>query len=203
MTKKLSLSLHILDESGSTFLETSSDVSVNKIVSEIFRNMDTPLRPDQVMVFVGRAVPLDKSLLEVGTQNADSLFIVAVNPLAASVRLQLFLPRTVSPWREISQTPAVLGRYDETMLDERLDIDLSEILPEGKKNNISRRQAEFVEQNGQWYVRLHPKAASSLFVNNVQLTPQQLVALAENDVISMGTSPTQPVAQLIVRFEGS
>jgi len=201
MSRKISLSLNLIDQSKLQ-IEAPDDMPLSDILPLILQRLGEDAGSlDQYIVFVARAVSLDQTLGEISVHSGDGLHIVKTDVMAASVKLQLFLPRQSGPWKEIRRTPAYLGRYDEELQDVPLDIDVTDILPADKKRAVSRRQALFTEHEGRWYVQLHENAKIPMFVNSQRVVPNQRVLLEQNDVLAVGASANQPDLQLIIHLE--
>ncbi len=156
----------------------------------------------QVMLAVGRAViDLERRPRELGMKSGDLIGVMPLTPIARRLRLRLASPRALHPPFVIEASPCVLGRYDAALGDQQPHIDLSDALPPNKARAISRRQAIFTEQDGVWRVRLHPESGVPMFVDSRRLSLDRPIVLAEDNVISFGSSPNRPDFQLIVRLE--
>jgi hypothetical protein len=157
---------------------------------------------EEPQVLIGRIVSdPDRSIEEVGAQPGYVIGLFQVRLAPSRITLVLASPRGAHAPFRVSYSPALMGRFDRSLTGHPPDIDLSRALPRGKENAVSPRQAEFVEEDGVWSVQTHRDANAPVFVDGQRLLPGQPIALAENNVLSFGSSPTRPDLQLVVRFE--
>jgi hypothetical protein len=195
---------NVMSDSGDT-LEISDHVAFGELLPALIRHFKPEAEnfdPDQSLIVLGRPVAHPQSSpSELGIRPGDMLSLLQVRFQSSRVALILASPRHVHAPFKVSYSPAVMGRFDRNLADQPLDIDLSRVLPRRKERAVSRRQAEFVEENGAWSVHLHPDARVPMFVDNQRLLLEQPLALAENNVLSFGPGPNRPDFQLVVRFE--
>lgn len=158
--------------------------------------------PGDPRVLIGRIVSdAGRNLEEVGVQPGHVIGLFQVRLTPSRITLVLASPRGAHAPFRVSYSPALMGRFDRSLSSHPPDIDLARAVPRGKDGAISRRQAEFVEEDGVWSVQIHREANAAMFVDGQRLLPGQPLALAENNVLSFGPSPTRPDLQLVVRFE--
>ncbi len=195
---------NVMSDSGDT-LEISDHVPFGELLPALirhFRPEGGDFDPSQYLIALGRLVarPQDTPH-ELGIRAGDMLSLLQVRFQSSRVALILASPRSVHAPFKVNYSPAVLGRFDRNLADQPLDIDLSRVLPRHKERAVSRRQAEFVEEDGVWIVHLHPDAGVPMFVDNQRLLFEQPLTLAEDNVLSFGPGPNHPDFQLVVRFE--
>jgi len=198
---------HVFRDSGDT-LEVSDHVPLMQILPLLPQHRG-PKKATALIststtrnVLFGRPVmDLRQTAEQIGLHPGDTLSLVEVRLQSSRVTLVLSAPRGDHQAFKINFSPAVLGRFDKNLADKRLDIDLSRVLRRGKERSVSRRQAEFTEENGVWRVQLHKDARVPMFVDNQRLTMGEPIALSENNVLSFGNSPNHPDFQLVVGLE--
>ena len=147
-------------------------------------------------VYVGRYAPdLQASLDTLGLTSGDMLSL-ALLPTQVDYALLLVPARGgYSPFR-VSDSSAIMGGGQSSAA-----IDITQILPRRKRHLVQGPQAEFSKINDVWHVQALPTANAPLFVDSQRLFPQRPKALFENNVISLGSSPTEPLLQLVVQFD--
>jgi hypothetical protein len=200
----LPILFNVLSDSGDT-LEISDHVAFGELLPALIRHFKPEVGGsslDQYLIALGRPVSRSQSLpSELGIRPGDVLSLLQVRFQSSQVALILASPRDVHAPFRVNYSPAVMGRFDRNLADQPLDIDLSRVLPRRKERAVSRRQAEFVEENGIWSVHLHPDSRVPMFVDNQRLLLEQPLIIAENNVLSFGPGPNHPDFQLVVRFE--
>jgi hypothetical protein len=170
------------------------EVSDNATVGDIQRHLSRYLQRSASQLYVGRYVSsLAHTLADLSLADGD-LISLAVLPTYTDHGLVLVPARGgYTPFR-VRETSAVMGGPDET-------IDISHILPRRKRHLIQGAQAEFVRRDDVWHVQALPTANLPLFVDGHRLFPHRPKSLFENNVISLGSNPNEPLLQLVVQFD--
>lgn len=199
---KQSLSLNLVTESG-TYINLPDDTPLEQLIPLIREQITQAFGThEEHLLFVSRRISaknIEQTLSELGITSGDALHIVTVDTGGQATRLQLFQPRSNTPWATVKTSPATLGRNDKGVNN---DIDVSTLLPAHRRARVSRQQLTFYTEHGQWFVKLHEKANAPAFVGTVRLQDDQPVQLTDSSVISIGVSPEQAEIQFNVRLEG-
>jgi hypothetical protein len=170
-------------------LEVSDNATAGDILRELSKLLGTPAH----RLYIGRyAANLEQTLDNFGLVSGD-LISLALLPTRVDYELLLVPARGAYSPFHVKGTSAVMGGSNES-------IDISHILPRRKRHLIQGAQAEFVRLNDVWHVQALPTANMPLFVDSHRLFPHHPKALFENNVISLGSSPTEPLLQLVVQF---
>ena len=196
MSSRMSLSLNVisLDDLGES-VEVPSDVPISRIVPRILEHLYKQQGggdSDNFTLFVAKQVSalpqeMEKTLSELNVRNGDALYLVRLN--TSSSKVQFFIPGETQHAFEISNSPTVIGRDkdDPELAAYPLNIDLSPYLRPEQYKLISRRQARFIHDDGQWYIQLHERSRAPIFVDNQQLTAGKWVRLQDETLITIGS----------------
>jgi len=182
---------------GVTVLRPGADVlevSDNATVGDIQRHLSRFLKRPASRLYVGRYVSnLAHTLADLSLTDGD-LVSLAVLPTHTDHGLVLVPARGgYTPFR-VRESSSVMGGPDEP-------IDISHFLPRRKRHLIQGAQAEFVRRDDVWHVQALPTASLPLFVDGYRLFPHRPKSLFENNVISLGSNPNEPLLQLVVQFD--
>ncbi len=170
------------------------EVSDNATAHDILHGLAKLIKKQVKQLYIGRyTAHLDQTLDDYGLEKGD-LISMALLPTHVNYQLRLIPARgAFTPFR-VKGTTAVLGGSEET-------IDITHILPRRKRHLIQGAQAEFVCIDDVWHVQALPTANMPMFVDGRRLFPRRPMALFENNVISLGSSPDDPLLQLVVQFD--
>jgi hypothetical protein len=176
-------------------LEVSDNATVADIQRELGRFAGTRGRP---VLYIGRyVVDLDATLADYRLANGDMVSLAMLPSHQDAVLLLVPARGGYSPFHVEGQR-AILGGARP---GEPVTVDIGNILPRRKRSVVQGPQAELMRINEMWHIQLLPSASLPMFLDSQRLMPMRPKALHENNVISLGTSPTEPLLQLVVQFE--
>jgi hypothetical protein len=204
----ISVSLNILTDSG-LVIEVSDATPLKELVPQILAHLNdatqlSPVTAEQSMVFIARPITDPRrTLAQLGVRTGDTIHIVRLSTYDSQIGLELCsAPNAPSTFSiRVSHSPVVLGVLREgSQTTGPVDIDLAPYLPADKQLALSRRQAELVEEDGVWSVRLVEGAQAPLFCDGQRVTATRLTRLADRSVLAFGPSPNRPDFAIIVRL---
>lgn len=177
------------------------EVSDNARISAILPRLGTLLgKADfKPTLYIGRYVGAERTrLADLGLERGD-LLGVAVMPTHAEHILVLNPGRGERQPFHISASPTLMGGFGPTDRPTAPAVDISDLLARRQKYLIQGAQVEFLKINGVWHIQLLPRANTPVFVDSQRLLRRRPKVLAEENVISFGTSPTEPLLTLVVQ----
>jgi len=221
MSKRVSLSVWMMDDKHplkNITAEVPDSLSAAELMKRLFEHAGVD-DDGNYAIFIGRIIrdPEDllSSLNELGAVPGSSVHVmrddktsprtvggvhlVEVAPTIQQSKLVFELPRGGGVFRTIVTASGELGRYDEANRDP-LAVDVTSLLPVNDAR-VSRRQAIFREQGGNWYVRKHPRARISMYVNERLVNEGQAERVLDGDTLSIGNSLSSPALQFILRIQ--
>lgn len=195
MQENISIGLNVLRPSGDV-LEVSDYATVSDIRQHVAGFVGA--NSSRAALYMGRYAPhLSATLETLGVSSGDILSL-ALLPTQVDYALLLVPARGgYSPYR-VRESSALMGGLQSGTT---IAIDITQILPRRKRHLVQGPQAEFSKINDVWHVEVLPTANAPVFVDSQRLFPHRPKAIFENNVISLGSSPTEPLLQLVVQFD--
>lgn len=176
-------------------LEVSDNATVADIHRTLGRFAGARGRP---VLYIGRyVVDLDATLADYRLASGDMVSLAMLPSQQDAVLLLVPARGGYSPF-QITDDSAVLGG---SRPGEPVTVDIGNILPRRKRTAVQGPQAELLRVNEVWHIQLLPSASLPMFLDSQRLMPLRPKALYENNVISLGNSPNEPLLQLVVQFE--
>lgn len=188
------IGMNVLHPSGDV-LEVSDHATVGDLQQELARYARVRGRVD---LYVGRYIVDLSATLEDYRLTTGDIVSLAMLPATTSTVLMLVPARGAFSPFEVRVPAAVVGR---SRPGEPVAVDIGNILPRRKRNAVQGPQAELTRLQDVWHVEVLPAANVPIFVDSQRLYPFRPRPLFENNVISFGSSPNEPLLQLVVRFE--
>lgn len=189
----LSVGLNVLRPSGDV-LEVSDYATVGDVQRYIAAMMNA--NAARSALYIGRYVLNLRATLDSLSMTSGDMISLVLLPTQVDHALLLVPARGgYSPFR-VRESIAVIGSAGTATT-----IDITQILPRRKRHLVQGPQAEFTKINDVWHVKVLPTANAPFFVDSQRLFPHRPKALFENNVISFGSSPTEPLLQLVVQFD--
>ena len=184
------------DGLGVTVVQPSVDVlevSDNATRDDILSGLSKLIQKPAHQLYIGRyAADLHYTLDDFGLIKGD-LISFSLLPTRVDYVLRLVPARGGYVPFQVKENTVVGGANEM--------VDISHLLPRRKRHLIQGAQAEFRRLNDVWHVQALPTANMPLFVDGHRIFPHRPKPLFENNVISLGSSPNEPLLQLVVQFD--
>lgn len=178
-------------------IEVSDNVSINTILSRLSRLLPTP--DAKPALYRGRYINANNSrLTELGLDHGDLVGLTIIPTKTEPILILTSARAEHAPFR-ISASPTYMGSFGAKPESTITSIDITELIPRRRRFSIQGPQVEFLKIKGVWHVQLLPHANTPVFLDSERLFRRKPKVLTEDNVLSFGSTPTEPLFTLVVQ----
>lgn len=209
--KNTVISVQMLNEAVREFEINSAAPLVNilpKLIEAVVPAGQQMPKMEDLKFLIARQLTLpeltmNESLQATGLQieNGDFLLLIVPSALSTGTSLQILDAGTGLPIHAFDKDIVMVGRQDPDV-NINPDLDLTGLLPIENLKSISRRLLWFERKDEKWFVRLHPDARTTVYLENQVLDKNQQYLVQDGTTLGFGgQSSTSPIIRIICRLE--